>query len=173
MPLIKFGDAEPFVHRTAYVADGAYIIGAVRLKEHSSVWYNAVLRGDTGQIEIGEYSNVQECVVISPSSGMTKVGSRTTIGAGSIVRSAIIGNSVLIGPRVIIMDGSRIEDGSIVSPGSFIPAGFEAQPGSYIAGFPAKVIGQVKPTQAKLIEENWRKLFILKDEYISGTKVQR
>lgn len=94
-----------------YIAEGAKIIGDVEIGEDSSVWYNAVIRGDSNSIVIGENTNVQDNAVLHTShSHALTIGDNVTIGHGAIVHGCTIGNNVLIGMGAIVLDGAVVED---------------------------------------------------------------
>ena len=96
------------VAENVFVADGAKIIGNVKIGKDSSVWFNAVIRGDSNSIVIGENTNVQDNAVLHTSHNHSLViGDNVTIGHGAIVHGCSIGNNVLIGMGAIILSNSR------------------------------------------------------------------
>ena len=119
------------------IAEGAAIPGDVSIGPLSSVWYNAVLRGDEGAIEIGKETSIQDCAVVHTDS---KIGDHCTIGHGAIVHGATIGNNVLIGMGAILLNGARIADNCLVGAGALVTSKMDAPEGSLILGSPARVI---------------------------------
>jgi carbonic anhydrase/acetyltransferase-like protein (isoleucine patch superfamily) len=146
--LLPYGDAFPQVAESAWVAPGAYVIGDVSLADESSVWYGAVLRGDTEPIRIGARSNVQDGCILHTDPGYPAiVGEGCIIGHNAVVHGCQIGDSCLVGMGAAILNGAKIGDGSIVAAGALVPEGREFPPRSLIVGVPAKRIGDVTDEQ--------------------------
>jgi carbonic anhydrase/acetyltransferase-like protein (isoleucine patch superfamily) len=151
--LLPHGDTFPQVARSAWVAPGANVIGDVSLGDESSVWYGAVLRGDTEPIRIGARSNVQDGCILHADPGFPAiVGEDCVVGHNAVVHGCEIGNNCLVGMGATILNGAKIGDGSIVAAGAVVPEGREFPPGSLIVGIPAKHIGEVTEEQAADIE---------------------
>ena len=138
-----------------YIAEGAKIIGDVTIGEDSSVWYNAVIRGDSNSIVIGENTNVQDNAVLhtSHSHGIT-IGDNVTIGHGAIVHGCTVGNNVLIGMGAIILDGAVVEDNCIIGAGALVTQNKVIPAGSLALGNPAKVARQLKEEEKVAILAN-------------------
>jgi carbonic anhydrase/acetyltransferase-like protein (isoleucine patch superfamily) len=148
--LLPHGDASPQVAETAWIAPGAYVIGDVHLGEESSVWYGAVLRGDTEPIRIGARTNVQDgCVLHTDPGYPAVVGEGCVVGHNAVVHGCEIGDNCLIGMGCTILNGAKIGDGSIVAAGAVVPEGREFPPRSLIVGIPAKHIGGVTDEQTE------------------------
>jgi len=151
--LLPHGDASPQVARSAWVAPGAFVIGDVRLGEESSVWYGAVLRGDTEPIRVGARTNVQDgCVLHADPGYPAVVGEGCVVGHNAIVHGCEIGDDCLVGMGATILNGAKIGEGSIVAAGAVVPEGREFPPRSLIVGIPAKRVGEVTGEQASDIE---------------------
>ncbi|MDP8023169.1 MAG: gamma carbonic anhydrase family protein [Nitrososphaeria archaeon] len=165
MVLIEFEGKKPFIHPTSYVSNTAILIGDVRIKENASVWFNSILRADTNTIELGEYSNVLEGVLIKPDESACVIGKKVTVGKGSILEGVVIEEGSIIGAGSIILENARIGRGSFVAAGSLVPQFMVIPENSLVMGNPAKIVGEVKPQQRKYAEESWRKSLILKDSY--------
>lgn len=134
-------DQGPQIDRTAYVAAGAIVVGAVHLAKHSSVWHNAVLRGDINTIEIGEGSNVQDGTVVHLADDFgVKVGRFVTIGHAAMIHACEIGDECLIGMQATVLDGAVIGNQSIVGAGALVTKGTQIPAGSLVLGSPAKVV---------------------------------
>ena len=141
MPIRALGDRRPRIDATAYVADGAQLIGDVVLGAGARVWFNAVLRGDTEQITVGPGSNVQDGAILHADPGFPcTVGTGVVTGHGAILPGCRIGDDCLIGMGAIILNGATIGPGSIVAAGALLPAGKAFPPRSLIMGVPAKVV---------------------------------
>jgi carbonic anhydrase/acetyltransferase-like protein (isoleucine patch superfamily) len=141
MPVRSLGDRAPQIDATAYIADGAQLIGDVVLGSGVSVWFNAVLRGDTERISVGAGSNVQDGAILHADPGFPcTVGTGVVTGHGAILHGCQIGDDCLIGMGAVVLNGARIGPGSIVAAGAVVPEGKEFPPRSLIMGVPAKVV---------------------------------
>jgi gamma-carbonic anhydrase len=131
----------PVVHPTAYVDASAQVIGDVEIGAESSVWMNAVVRGDVNTIRIGDRSNVQDgsVVHVMHETHPTRIGDDVTIGHAAVVHGCAIGNRVLIGMGATILNGAVIGEDSIVAAGSLVTEGAVIPPRSLAMGSPAKV----------------------------------
>jgi carbonic anhydrase/acetyltransferase-like protein (isoleucine patch superfamily) len=128
------------VDSTAFIAPGAVVIGDATIGAESSVWFSAVIRGDTEAIRIGRQTNVQDSCVLHADEGFPcTLGDRVTLGHGAIVHGATVEDDCLIGMRAVVMNGAKIGKGSIVAVGSIVTEGTEIPPGSVAIGQPAKV----------------------------------
>lgn len=155
------------VHETAYIAPGAVVIGDVTLAEHTSVWFNAVIRGDSEAIRIGAGSNVQDGCVLHADPGRPCVlGERVTLGHGAIVHGAVVEDDVLIGMRAVVMNGARIGRGSIVGVGAVVLENMEVPPGSIVLGMPGRVVRPVNDRDRERIRH-------AAQHYIEAGKVYR
>src|SRR5215218_7321714 len=142
--LLPHGDTLPQVAPTAWIAPGACVIGDVHLGEESSVWYGAVLRGDTEPIRIGAMTNVQDgCVLHADPGYPAVVGDGCVLGHNAVVHGCQIGDDCLVGMGCTILNGAKIGAGSIVAAGAVVPEGREFLPHSLIVGLPAKRVGDV------------------------------
>jgi carbonic anhydrase/acetyltransferase-like protein (isoleucine patch superfamily) len=123
-----------------FVADGARIVGDVSLAAGASVWYNAVLRGDSAGIVIGAASNVQDNVSIHVDAGHPViVGAKVSIGHNAVVHGCTIGDGSLIGMVAVVLSGAVIGAGCLIAGGAVVLAGTEIPDGSLVAGVPARV----------------------------------
>ena len=146
--LLPHGDASPRVAPSAWVAPGARVIGDVHLGEESSVWYGAVLRGDTEPIRVGERTNIQDGCVLHADPGYPAiVGDDCVVGHKAIVHGCEIGDGCLVGMGAIILNGAKIGEGSIVAAGALVSEGKEFPPRSLIVGVPAKRVKDVSDEQ--------------------------
>jgi carbonic anhydrase/acetyltransferase-like protein (isoleucine patch superfamily) len=128
------------VDRTAFIAPRAVVIGEVTIGAESSVWFGAVVRGDTEAIRIGKQTNIQDgCVLHADAEFPCTLGDRVTLGHGAIVHGASVEDDCLIGMRAVVMNGAKIGRGSIVAAGSIVTEGTEIPPGSVVMGQPGKV----------------------------------
>ena len=148
--LLPHGEAFPEVSPSAWIAPGAYVIGAVHLGEESSVWYGAVLRGDTEPIRVGARTNIQDGCVLHADPGYPAViGDDCVIGHKAIVHGCRIEKGCLVGMGATILNGARIGEGSIVAAGALVPENREYLPHSLIVGIPAKRAKDVSEEQTQ------------------------
>jgi carbonic anhydrase/acetyltransferase-like protein (isoleucine patch superfamily) len=127
-------------HATVFIAPGAVVLGDVNIDERSSVWFNAVIRGDTDRIVIGKETNVQDGCILHADAGFPcTLGDRVTLGHGAIVHGATVEDDVMIGMRAVVMNGARIGRGSIVAVGAIVLEEMHVPPGSVVMGAPAVI----------------------------------
>ncbi|MCC2029943.1 gamma carbonic anhydrase family protein [Microbacterium sp. YMB-B2] len=138
--LLALASRAPNIAEDAFVADGARIVGDVTLEAGSSVWYNAVLRGDSAGIVVGRGSNVQDNVSVHVDSGHgVVIGENVSIGHNAVVHGCTIGDGSLIGMGSVILSGAVIGSGCLIAGGAVVLGGTEIPAGSLVAGVPAKV----------------------------------
>jgi carbonic anhydrase/acetyltransferase-like protein (isoleucine patch superfamily) len=113
----------PQIPASCYIDPSAQILGDVILGERSSVWMNAVIRGDVNSIRVGSYSNVQDCAVLHGQRNLYPVivGDWVTIGHNATVHGCIVEDTVVIGMGSRVLNNSRIGEGSIIAAGSVVP----------------------------------------------------
>jgi carbonic anhydrase/acetyltransferase-like protein (isoleucine patch superfamily) len=136
-----------------FIDVSAQVIGDVTLGEHSSVWMNAVLRGDVNAIRVGANSNVQDCSVLHGQryTYPVIVGDWVTIGHNATVHGCVVEDAVLIGMGVTILNGSRIGEGSIIAAGAVVPQGTIVPPRTLWTGVPAKQRRELSDSDHELI----------------------
>jgi len=149
--LYKLKKKSPAVAENVFIAPGSRVIGNVELSEHSSIWYNTVVRADLAKIKIGKYSNVQEnsTLHVEQNQGV-EIGDYVTIGHNAVIHACKIGNKSLVGMNATILTGAQIGEGSIVGAGAVVPENAEIPPGSLVLGVPAKIVRTI--TKEKIIE---------------------
>ncbi|MFN0130609.1 MAG: gamma carbonic anhydrase family protein [Verrucomicrobiales bacterium] len=131
---------QPRLPASAFIAPSADIIGDVTLGDHSSVWYQAVIRGDINRIVVGPRSNIQDGAVIHLADDFPAlIGEWVTVGHKAIVHACTIHDEVLVGMGAIILDGAEIGARSIIGAGALVTGGTRIPPGSLVIGTPAKV----------------------------------
>ena len=130
----------PKIPASCYVDESAQVIGDVALGEHSSVWMNAVLRGDVHSIRLSANSNVQDCAVLHGQRNLyaVNVGDWVTIGHNATVHGCTVEDAVLVGMGVVILNNCRIGEGSILAAGAVLPENTIVPPRTLWAGVPAK-----------------------------------
>jgi carbonic anhydrase/acetyltransferase-like protein (isoleucine patch superfamily) len=130
----------PKIPASCYIDQSAQVIGDVTLGEHSSVWMNAVLRGDVHSIRLGANSNVQDCAVLHGQRHQysVTVGDWVTIGHNATVHGCTVEDAVLVGMGVVILNDCRIGEGSILAAGTVLPEHTVVPPRTLWAGVPGK-----------------------------------
>ena len=127
-----------------YIAKNATVVGDVELGENVSIWYGAVLRGDSGKITLGEGTNVQDNCVLHEK---TSVGKNCTIGHGAIVHGCTVGDNCTIGMGAVVLSGAVIGNNCIVGAGALVTGKMNAPDGSLVLGNPAKVVKELTREQ--------------------------
>jgi carbonic anhydrase/acetyltransferase-like protein (isoleucine patch superfamily) len=154
----RYGETEPSIDPTAFVAPGARIVGDVTLGPRASVWFNAVLRGDSDAVQVGAETNVQDGAVLHTDRGSACViGDGCTIGHAAVVHGCTVEDGCLIGMGAIVLSGAHIGAQSIVAAGALVAEGRTYPPRSLLVGSPARALRSVTDEDvARLIEPGVR-----------------
>jgi len=157
----------PKLHPTAYVDASAQVVGDVEIGEDSSIWLNAVVRGDVHFIRIGARSNVQDGTVVHVMNDThpTHIGDDVTIGHAAIVHGCTIGPRVLIGMGAILLNGAVVGEDSVVAAGTLVPEGTVVPPRSLVMGSPARVRRSLSDTEVAEILQYARRYVTYKKDY--------
>ena len=152
--LYALGDDQPeLIGDGHYIADNATVIGRVRLHEQSSVWFNAVIRGDCDLITVGARSNIQDAAVLHPDSGIPlTVGEDVTVGHQVMLHGCTIGDGSLIGINSVILNGAVIGKHCIIGANALIPEGKQIPDYSLVMGSPGKVVRELDEKTAKMLK---------------------
>lgn len=159
--LDTFLRAKPKLGAGVYIAKGAVVLGDVRIGEHSSVWYNAVVRGDINYIEIGHHTNIQDNAVLHLADDFPCiVGNHVTVGHSAIIHACTIGSEVLVGMGAVVLDGAVVGDQCLIGARALVTGGINIPAGSLVLGSPAKVVrpltgeerASLKPWADKYVE---------------------
>ena len=131
-----------------FVADNATVVGKVRLENNSSVWFNAVIRGDNEWITVGENSNIQDGSVLHTDPGIPlTIGKNVTVGHQVMLHGCTIGDNSLIGINSVVLNGAKIGKNCLIGANSLVTEGKEIPDGSLVMGSPAKVIKTLSEAQ--------------------------
>ncbi len=151
--LYEFDGRRPEISaRAGYVAPDAVLIGSVRLEADASVWFGAVLRGDSELISVARGSNVQDNAVLHTDPGWPlRIGEDVTVGHMVVLHGCEIGAGSLIGMGSVIMNGARIGRNCLIAAGTLISERKEFPDFSVIRGQPGKVIGTVTEAQIEMM----------------------
>ncbi|MGD0192908.1 MAG: gamma carbonic anhydrase family protein [Rhizomicrobium sp.] len=136
-----------------WAAPNATLIGRVRLMEHASVWFGAVLRGDNDWIVVGPRSNVQDNSVIHTDPGTpTLIGEGVTVGHKVILHSCSVGDYSLVGMGSTLLTGCKIGKNCLIGANALIPEGKEIPDNSLVVGAPGRVVKQLTEPQLMLLK---------------------
>jgi carbonic anhydrase/acetyltransferase-like protein (isoleucine patch superfamily) len=139
--LDKFLRKKPSLGEGVYIATGAMVLGDVTLGEYSSVWYNAVLRGDINRIVVGHHSNIQDNAVLHLADDFPcLIGNYVTVGHSAVIHACTVEDEVLVGMGAVILDGAVVGKQSIIGAKALVTQGTRIPPGSMVLGAPAKVV---------------------------------
>ena len=156
--IYSYKDKSPVIHPSAFVADYATITGDVTIGAESTIWFNAVIRGDVSPVIIGNKVSIQDlsCLHQSPNRPLI-IEDEVTIGHQVTLHSCIIRKNALVGICSIILDGAEIGEGAFIGAGSLVPPGKKIPPNMLALGSPAKVVREVtdedRKDMARIVKE--------------------
>ena len=152
MAIYRLDDRIPRLHPGAWVADSATVVGDVDLGEDASVWFGAILRGDTALLRIGRRTNVQDGSVIHADEGVpTTIGDHVSIGHLVMLHGCTIGDGSLIGIGAVVLNQARIGKGCLVGARSLVTEGKSFPDGSLIMGSPAVAVRTMSAEQIAVL----------------------
>ncbi len=164
--IFPYNNSLPKLDETVFLASGVKIIGDVEISEHSSVWYNSVIRGDVHYIKIGAYTNIQDCSMLHVTNGEfpLNIGNKVTIGHSVKLHGCTLNDLCLIGIGAVLLDGSIVERNAMIAAGAVVRPGFVVPSYKLAAGVPAKIIRD-------LTKEEIAEFEITAEKYIDYTKI--
>lgn len=140
-----------------FIAKSADLIGDVTIGNDTSIWYQAVVRGDASPIVIGSRTNIQDGSIVHGDPHYdTVIGSGVTIGHNCIIHGCHIGSDVLVGMGAIILNGATIGDNCLIGAGTLVTQNAEIPPNSLVIGSPGKVKRQLTDQELESIKRNAR-----------------
>jgi carbonic anhydrase/acetyltransferase-like protein (isoleucine patch superfamily) len=146
--LDTFLRAKPKLGAGVYIAKGAVVLGDVRMGDASSVWFNAVVRGDINYIQIGRGTNIQDNAVLHLADEFPCIlGDYVTVGHSAIIHACTIGDEVLVGMGAIVLDGAVVGDQCLIGAKSLVTGETRIPAGSLVLGSPAKVVRLLTPEE--------------------------
>jgi carbonic anhydrase/acetyltransferase-like protein (isoleucine patch superfamily) len=173
MPIYELdGQAPEFPADGKYwIAETAVLIGRVRMKIHSSIWFGAVLRGDNEWIEVGERSQIQDNATLHTDPGFPMViGANCVIGHKVMLHGCMVGDNSLIGMGAILLNGSKIGKNSLVGAGALVTEGKSFPDNSLIVGAPARAIRTLDEKAAAMIARGAEIYVQRSQQYAKGLK---
>jgi carbonic anhydrase/acetyltransferase-like protein (isoleucine patch superfamily) len=146
--LNRFLRRQPKLGKGVYIAKGAVVLGDVTIGNYSSVWYNAVVRGDINFIKIGHHTNIQDNAVLHLADEFPCVlGNFVTVGHSAVVHACTVGDEVLIGMGAVVLDGAVVGKQSIIGAKALVTQEAKIPPGSLVLGAPAKIVRALTPNE--------------------------
>lgn len=150
-----------------FIAPTATLIGNVLLKDKSSVWWGAVLRGDYERITVGERTNIQDnCIVHMDADYPVSLGNQVTVGHKAVLHGCTIGNNALIGINSVIMNDVVVGDDCLIGSNTLLTEGKQIPPRSLVVGSPGKIIRELNDEEVAEITE-------FSDRYVRNSKRYR
>lgn len=142
--LLPFKGKHPVVAESVFIAEGAKLIGDVQIGEKSSVWFNAVLRGDLAPIVIGHSCNIQDGTVGHVNTNQPLiVEDEVSVGHSAIIHGCRLGRGTLIGMGAIVLNGANIGEYALIGAGSIVTENNIIPPYTLSLGSPAKVVREL------------------------------
>jgi len=138
--ILSYKGIYPKLHQSVFIVESAIIIGDVEIGEYSSVWFNAVIRGDVNYIRIGYRTNIQDlCMLhVTKDTRPLILGNEITVGHSVTLHGCTIKDRCLIGMGATILDGAVVGEDCIIGAGALVLEGSVIPPGTLVIGFPAK-----------------------------------
>ena len=145
----------PKIGDGVFLADNATVIGDVEIGDRSSIWFNAVLRGDVNSIRIGRNVNVQDGAVLHTlyEKSVIEIGDDVSIGHNVTIHGAKIERNALIGMGATVLDYAVVGEGAVVAAGSVVLSHTQVEPYSVYAGVPARFVKKVDPEQSRELNQ--------------------
>lgn len=153
--ILPYKDKKPQIDETVFIAPGAKIIGDVTIGKNSSIWFNAVLRGDEAPIKIGERCSIQDnstCHLYEDHPLV--IDDDVTVGHNVILHGCTVRKGALIGMGATLLDGAEIGEYSIIGANTLIPAGKKIPPRSLVVGSPGKVVRELTEKDFELLKDS-------------------
>lgn len=143
----------PVLGEGVFIEDSAQVIGDVEIGAFSSIWFNAVVRGDVHYIRIGSRTNVQDnCTLhVTKDTYPLIIGNDITIGHNVVLHGCTVKDRCLIGMGAVILDNAEVGEDSIVGAGALVTEGMKVPPGSLVLGMPAKVVRETRSDEREKI----------------------
>ncbi|MBA2286129.1 MAG: gamma carbonic anhydrase family protein [Ktedonobacteraceae bacterium] len=152
MPILSFKGIWPTIEEDVFIAPGAFVIGNVTIRRGASIWYNAVVRGDTGPIVIGRGTNIQDnCTLHLDADAPLTIGDDCTIGHGAIIHGATLGNHVLVGMQAVVLSHARVGENTIIGACTLVSERKSIPGGVLALGIPARVVRELTPAEIESI----------------------
>lgn len=167
--IYKLGNKQPKLGKECFVAPGALVFGDVIFGDEVSFWFNSIARGDVDKITIGDFSNIQDLVMLHVSQGAPlNIGKGVSVGHHVTLHGCTVENYCLIGMGATLLDGSVIGSGSVVAAGSLIPPGKVYPPNKLIMGNPGRVVRDLTTLEKNEYHNHYKTYLITKNDYLNN-----
>src|SRR6266571_2944083 len=144
MPVFPYNGIWPTIADDVFIAPGAVVIGNVTIHEGASIWYNAVVRGDTAPIVIGRRTNIQDnCTLHVDADAPLTIGEECTIGHGAVVHGATVGDQVLVAMNAVVLSHAQVGSRTIIGACALVGERKSIPEGVLAVGVPAKVLREL------------------------------
>jgi carbonic anhydrase/acetyltransferase-like protein (isoleucine patch superfamily) len=154
-----------------FIAESASVIGRVVLENNTSVWFNAVLRGDNELITLGENSNVQDGSILHTDPGFPlTIGKGVTVGHKVMLHGCEIDDNSLIGMNAVVLDGARIGKNCLIGANSLVSRGKQIPDNSLVMGSPGKIIRELSTEQVQELRDSAERYVNNARRYRAGLK---
>ena len=176
MPLSSYRGDNPVLGARVYFHESSQIIGDVTIGDDSSIWCNAVLRGDVNHIVIGKGTNIQDLTMghvshktpEKPEGSPLVIGDHVTVGHSVVLHGCTIGNECLIGMGTIILDDAVIPDHVMIGAGSLVPPGKTLESGMLYVGRPVKAVRPLTHEEIANLRYSAEHYVKLKNDYLNS-----
>ena len=140
MACYALGDVVPVIAADAFVHPDATVIGAVTIGPQTSVWPQAVLRGDVGTITIGARTSIQDGAIVHATAELpTFIGDDCVVGHLAHLEGCTVESGCLIGSGSIVLHEAVVRSGALVGAGALVPNRMEVPARAMALGVPAKL----------------------------------
>jgi carbonic anhydrase/acetyltransferase-like protein (isoleucine patch superfamily) len=175
MPRLRYKKTTPQVHKSAYIANTASLIGDVVVGAQSSLWFGVVARGDINLIRIGQRTNIQDGTIIhvsAPGNG-THIGDDVTVGHMAVLHDCTLQDGSFVGIKACVMDGAVVESGAMVAAGALVTPRKVVRSGELWSGVPAKPARALKQEEVDMIRWIPEHYVELQQEYLRQARINQ
>lgn len=168
----RYKDVLPRIDNTAFIEESCQVIGDVEIGRDSSVWFNAVIRGDVNFIRIGERTNIQDgCVLhVTKDTHPLILGDDITVGHAVTLHGCTVRDRCLIGMGAIVLDGAEVGEDSIIGAGALVKEGMKVEAGTLVVGVPARVVRKLSAEEKARIKKSAVNYINYSADYKDGVK---
>ena len=160
MPILPFNGVMPRIAANVFIAPGAMVIGDVTISEGASIWYNAVVRGDSAPITIGPRTNIQDnCTLHVDADAPLTIGEECTIGHGAIVHGATVGDHVLVAMNAVVLSHAQVGTQTIIGACALVGEHKQIPDGVLAVGVPAKVLRELTTVEKEHLVTSAREYY--------------
>lgn len=174
MPILPYKGVWPRIAADAFIAPTAVVAGDVTIESGASIWFGAVIRGDSAAVRIGPRSNVQDnCVIHVDEGAPCTLGADCTLGHGAIVHGATLGDGVLVGMHATVLNRAVVGSGCIVAAGALVAEGMKIEAEHLAMGVPARVVRPVRPDERARAANGVAHYMAYAEEYRKAAEEER